>query len=139
MIIVKEANSASQREQIFNIRRHVFVEEQQVDEREEYDEYETSSKHLIALIDDHPVGTCRYRNTDKGIKLERFAVLSEYRGRGVGEKLVQSVLAAVDCNQHIYLHAQVQVVDFYSKYGFYKTGNKFEEAGIQHYKMIFRG
>jgi predicted GNAT family N-acyltransferase len=28
------------------------------------------------------------------------------------------------------------VVDFYSKYGFEKQGEMFEEAGIKHYKMV---
>ena len=35
-----------------------------------------------------------------------------------------------------YLHAQVQVVEFYEKVGFKKIGEKFDEVGIMHYKMI---
>jgi predicted GNAT family N-acyltransferase len=38
----------------------------------------------------------------------------------------------------VYLHAQVQVVDFYAKFGFEAVGPQFEEAGIQHYKMVLR-
>ena len=38
----------------------------------------------------------------------------------------------------IYLHAQIQVVEFYQKLGFVKQGNLFEEAGIKHYKMVFK-
>ena len=37
-----------------------------------------------------------------------------------------------------YLHAQKQVIEFYEKVGFIKIGNLFEEAGIQHYKMIYK-
>ena len=83
-IRVKEARSSKLLKQIFEIRRKVFVEEQEVDAREEYDEFETSSTHLVAKFNSLPVGTCRFRNTEKGIKLERFAVLKEYRKDGVG-------------------------------------------------------
>ncbi|MEC8692543.1 MAG: GNAT family N-acetyltransferase, partial [Bacteroidota bacterium] len=35
-----------------------------------------------------------------------------------------------------YLHAQLHAIPFYEKYGFKCTGPEFEEAGIQHFKMI---
>ncbi len=35
----------------------------------------------------------------------------------------------------IYLHAQVQVVGFYEKFGFEKFGEKFQECEIWHYAM----
>ena len=117
-IIIQPANSAELRKAIFGVRREVFVAEQEVSEGEEYDEYETSSFHLAAIVDGKIVGTCRYRSTDKGTKLERFAVLKEYRGKDVGECLVRHCL------------------DFYAKFGFEAVGPQFEEAGIQHYKMV---
>lgn len=135
-INVQVANTNNQLEDIFSIRQKVFVHEQKVDEREEYDDYETSSTHLIAFYNGEPVGTCRYRNTDKGIKLERFAVLKEYRGKAIGAALVKKVLSQIDMEQQVYLHAQIQVVDFYAKYGFKKVGEMFEEANIKHFKMV---
>lgn len=137
-IIIQPANSAELRKAIFGVRREVFVLEQEVSEEEEYDEYETSSFHLAAEVEGKVVGTCRFRNTDKGTKLERFAVLKEYRGHNVGENLVRHCLDLVHTEDHVYLHAQVQVVDFYAKLGFEAVGPQFEEAGIQHYKMVLR-
>ena len=136
-ITITVAQSSKQLQQIFDVRRKVFVEEQMVDEAEEYDEFETSSTHLIAKLNNTVVGTCRFRNSDKGIKLERFAVLEDARNKNVGEKLVLNALSMVDKSQTIYLHAQVQVVDFYSKYGFKKVGDEFVEANIRHYKMVY--
>ena len=136
-IIVKVADSPQSMEAIFGVRREVFVIEQSVSEEEEYDEFETSSTHLFATCDNRVVGTCRYRNTSKGTKLERFAVLKDYRTRSVGASLLLAALAAVDQSRLIYLHAQVQVVEFYKKYGFAQVGEQFEEAGIQHYKMEY--
>ena len=78
------------------------------------------------------------RKTYKGIKLERFAVLSKFRRSGVGKHLVKEVLKDVlPMRQNIYLHAQIQTVYFYQKLSFAIDGKIFEEAGIKHYKMIF--
>jgi predicted GNAT family N-acyltransferase len=136
-IIVKVADSPESMEAIFEVRRTVFVIEQSVSEEEEYDEFESSSTHLFATCDNQVVGTCRFRNTTQGTKLERFAVLKAYRTRSVGASLLKAALAAVDHDRMIYLHAQVQVVEFYKKYGFSQIGAQFEEAGIQHFKMIY--
>ena len=130
------ANTSELREGLFDIRKKVFVEEQKVDAKQEYDQYDTSSSHLIALLDSTPVGTCRFRNTEYGIKLERFAVLNEYRGQGIGSELVHKVLNVCDIKQRIYLHAQIQVVAFYQQFGFVQEGPLFVEAGIKHYKMV---
>ena len=123
---------------VFDIRRTVFVEEQKVDEHEEYDEFEDTSKHLLALLDGRPVGAARVRRTINGVKLERFAVLKEARGKGVGEALVKRTLELCENQSKIYLHAQIQVVDFYKKFGFEIEGEEFVEAGIRHYKMNFK-
>jgi predicted GNAT family N-acyltransferase len=136
-IIVKVADSPQSMEAIFEVRRAVFVIEQSVSEEEEYDEFEISRTHLFATCDNRVVGTCRYRKTSQGTKLERFAVLEAYRTRSVGASLLKAALSAVDQGKLIYLHAQVQVVDFYKKYGFAQVGEQFEEAGIQHYKMVY--
>ncbi|MDG1046271.1 MAG: GNAT family N-acetyltransferase [Bacteroidia bacterium] len=136
-IIVKVADSPQSMEAIFEIRRTVFVIEQSVSEEEEYDEFESSSTHLFATCDNQVVGTCRFRNTSLGIKLERFAVIKAYRAQSVGASLLKAALALVDHDRMIYLHAQVQVVEFYKKYGFAQVGEQFEEAGIQHFKMIY--
>ena len=55
-----------------------------------------------------PVGTARYRSTKQGIKLERFAVLKDYRGLGVGKALLS--YAIMHLEEKIYLNAQEQVV-----------------------------
>ena len=127
-------------ELVFKIREFVFVIEQQVDPTEEYDEFETTSTHFLASVDGIPVGTARWRFTENGVKMERFAVLEEARGNGVGQALVAAVLADVDATPEAkgktkYLHAQLTAVPLYSKFGFGKVGEMFEECNIQHYKM----
>jgi predicted GNAT family N-acyltransferase len=121
------------------IRYQVFVKEQQVPEALEYDEFEDASLHYLVFADGKAIATCRRRETSKGIKLERFAVIGEARGLGAGELMVRHLLQEVlPLNRPVYLHAQVQVAGFYSKYGFVTNGPRFEEAGIDHYLMIYK-
>lgn len=120
------------------IRTKVFVEEQHVPSALEYDEFEDESQHYLLLFDKKAVATCRRRYTPKGIKLERFAVLHEYRGKRLGEALVKHVLKEVlPENKPIYLHAQERVVGFYEKLGFKAYGERFVEAGIEHFAMKY--
>ena len=120
------------------VRNDVFVLEQGVSETDEYDEFESSARHYLITKNDVSCGVARWRKTDKGIKLERFAVLGKFRRSGVGKRLVKEVLKDVlPMRQKIYLHAQIQSVYFYQKLSFAIDGKMFEEAGIKHYKMIF--
>jgi predicted GNAT family N-acyltransferase len=121
-----------------SIRTKVFVEEQHVPSALEYDEFENESQHYLLLLDKKAVATCRWRHTPKGIKLERFAVLQEYRGMGFGNKLVLHILEEVkSIGKPIYLHAQEAVIPFYGKLGFNVYGDVFTEAGIRHFLMKY--
>ncbi len=119
-----------------SIRRRVFIEEQKIPEDIEMDDASVNAVSIYAIMNKEYVGTARYRETESGIKLERFAVLSEYRNLGIGKQLVQFMVNSLDINKNIYLHAQESVVDFYLLLGFEKVDDRFYEAGIPHWKMI---
>src|ERR1700743_1106902 len=134
-VLVKRAIDPSDLENVFAIRREVFVGEQNCPPELEW-EHGEESNHFLATVDGVPAGASRWRKTDKGYKLERFAVLKKFRGKGVGQALVQAVLSDLPSEaEYIYLHAQVDAVTLYERFGFEKTGPQFEEAGIQHFKM----
>lgn len=121
------------------IRQIVFVGEQNVNVSDEYDAFEKLSSHYLLKENNIPIGVARSRKTDVGVKLERFAVLRSYRGKGMGKRIVYEVLKDVyNGNDNIYLHAQLPVVEFYKQFGFCIVGNKFNEAGIDHYKMVLQ-
>ncbi len=127
-------------EEAFAIRHQVFVVEQDVNPTQERDNFEETSHHFIAFLNETPAGAARWRVTEYGVKLERFAVLSQYRGQGIGQALVAEVLKDINSNPEAagkikYLHAQLSAVGLYSKFGFEKVGHQFEECFIQHYKM----
>ncbi len=140
MVVVSIVSEDHEFDQIFRIRKEVFVIEQAVPEDEEWDEFEHISTHYIAHLNNVAVGTARWRRTLTGdYKLERFAVLISYRGLGVGEAILKTVLADVprEENRKIYLHAQLSAKGFYAKNGFVAEGEEFDEAGIRHVKMVY--
>jgi predicted GNAT family N-acyltransferase len=135
-IKVRHVTDPAELEKVFAIRREVFVGEQNCPPELEW-EFEDESTHFLATVDGEPAGACRWRKTDKGYKLERFAVLQKFRGKGVGQELVKAVLADLPADAtYVYMHAQIQAVSLYERFNFVKIGDEFEEAGIRHFKMV---
>ena len=125
----------------FAIREKVFVEEQNVPLAEEYDDHDrTDARHYLAhAANGTPAGAARWRETAHGVKLERFAVLADYRNQQIGAILLQQVLHDVQAEfpaAHIYLHAQLRAMPFYARHGFRQVGEMFSECDIQHFKMV---
>jgi len=135
-IKVNKVTNPDELEKVFAIRREVFVGEQNCPPELEW-ENEDVSTHFLATVDGEPAGASRWRKTDKGYKLERFAVLKKFRGYGVGQALVKTVLDDLPADAgYVYLHAQIDAVSLYERFNFKKVGEQFEEAGIQHFKMV---
>ena len=137
VINIKTATTKKDKGKCFSIRQNVFVKEQNISEKIEFDDENVDATYFIARYKNIFVGTARYRLTDSGIKLERFAVLKSYRNLGVGKKLALYILNSIKDEKVIYLHAQESVIDFYSKLGFKRIGSQFFEAEIPHQKMIY--
>lgn len=135
-ITIRQAKTKEDYSLSLEIRRKVFIEEQSVPEDIEI-EFEDEAIHFIAFVDNIPVGTSRWRRTNQGIKLERFAVLKDYRKMSVGTKMFQAILSDIFDEKMIYLHSQENVIEFYRKLGFKESGDKFIEADIIHQKMYY--
>jgi len=135
-IKIKQISSDGQLQQAFAIRKKVFCVEQNVSEKIEMDRFDKFSNHILAFVDEKPIGTARWRFTVDGAKLERFAVLKEHRNTGVGKAMVEFVLNQVKELGEVYLNAQESVIPFYEKFGFKTVGERFFEADIPHKKMV---
>ena len=99
-------NNLQELESAFSIRKKVFVEEQQVSEADEFDEFEKIAKHYLLIIDGEPIATARWRFIGDKIKCERFAMLSEYRNKGFGSELLSELIKDVKGkSDRVYLHA----------------------------------
>lgn len=116
------------------IRREVFILEQRVPESEEWDEDDPVSVHALATLNREPVGTGRLNPAGK---IGRIAVVAGMRGRGIGASILRLLLHEADRRglREPYLHAQLQAVPFYEKFGFRPEGQVFDEAGIPHVRM----
>lgn len=123
---------------VFDIRRRVFVVEQNVSPEEEY-EFEEQSNHCLVTMGGKGIACGRWRKTEKGIKIERMAVLSEYRGKGAGALVLKALIADLPETEYpVYLHAQTHAQGFYEKAEFVAEGELFYEAEIPHYKMVLK-
>jgi predicted GNAT family N-acyltransferase len=145
---VRVAEERADREACFAVRKEVFVREQGVPEDIEYDAYDETAVHVLAVrADGVPLGTGRLLHGEAAAaktggdltvgSLGRLAVAQQARGLGIGVALVRAIedvarargLAAVD------LHAQTHALGFYERLGYEAYGPEYPEAGIPHRAM----
>ena len=121
----------------FYIRSKVFVEEQKVPEELEIDEYDNIANHIVIYDKEKPVATGRLVNIEGEDLLGRIAVLKDYRNRGIGKLVVESLIGKAEEKglEEVHLHAQLTAVKFYEKLGFESYGEIFDDAGIDHISM----
>ena len=130
-----------ERRQGLDIRKEVFVQEQNVPVELEVDDKERIATHVLAFDPEgRPVATGRIRPYAEGVaKFERIAVLRSARtggyGRAVMEKLEQLAREELGAKTFV-LEAQVHAEKFYEKLGYVNVSPEpFEEAGIMHVRM----
>jgi predicted GNAT family N-acyltransferase len=128
------ADWAAERRAIEAIRRRVFVDEQKIPEKDEFDGEDASCLHVLARLNRDPVGTGRLNPAGK---IGRIAVVAGRRGQGIGSQILRDLLDAARQAgiREPFLHAQLQAVPFYEKFGFSREGEEFDEAGIPHVRM----
>lgn len=132
----------------FEVRRIVFVLEQQVPPELETDEHDAGACHVLALLEDKPVGAGRlvvespgYAGVDPALgavgHLGRLAVLAEARGAGIGVALVRAIeqRASEQGLATLVLGAQTHALGFYRGLGYTAYGPEFDDAGIPHRMM----
>ena len=121
-----------------DIRRAVFVAEQNVPLEEEIDGKDADCRHYLFWKNEAPVGTLRVATLDDGTaKIQRVALLSSARGKGGGAYLMREVMAMLAAQgvHRVTLGAQVTALGFYERLGFVAHGPEFDDAGIPHRQM----
>ena len=139
-IKIRLAKNNNDLKDIFKIRKIVFIKEQKVPINEEIDGFDEDSKHIIALYKNSPIGCARIRFIGKKAKLERIAILKNYRGKGFGKNIVEYLIKYSKNKSagEIVMNAQFYLADYYKKFGFKSRGKTFMEAGIKHIEMCLR-
>lgn len=121
------------------IRNQVFVKEQGVPLDREIDNYEAYTIHFVLYQDtETPMATVRLLPLEDGkIKVQRMAVLKEFRKKGLGKVIMEA--AETFANDHDYqqlvLGAQLTARDFYQRLGYQTEVEIFLDAGIEHVTM----
>ncbi len=125
----------------WQIRKKVFIEEQNVPEEIERDKADFDAVHLVAYDGKEPVATGRYIRFSDGVSLGRIAVLKERRGCGFGDLVVRQLIrkAYNEGLKKQYIHSQISAQGFYERFGFSVCGQPYEEAGIPHISMVRQG
>lgn len=134
---LKVTKTFKEKIEAIKVRSKVFVLGQKVDPYLELED-EENSIGAIAIINNNVIAAGRFRKVHQDIKLERIAVLPEYRGKGIGSKLTKFIIKKAKETKHkkIYLNSQYYVCNFYEKLGFRKVGRPFYQAKIKHIKMV---
>ena len=118
-----------------SVRRAVFITEQSIPEEMEWDEFDAVSRHAIAEDAAGAAIGCGRLLPDGHIG--RLAVLSAWRGRGVGAALLRHLVDLARARGHVraILNAQTQAMPFYARHGFVAEGDEYLEAAIPHRTM----
>lgn len=138
-ILLRIAEIKEDLEMVFSIRNEVFVMELQVPPELEIDCYDKEALHIMAFIDNKPVGTARLvRIDEKTARIGRVAVIKEARKSGIGRRMVNSLtnIARNKGYYEIILDALTSLVTYYNKMGYEDIGEpQFEDAGYMHTRM----
>ncbi|MGD8189822.1 GNAT family N-acetyltransferase [Brevibacillus ginsengisoli] len=138
---IRIVSTEQERQDALDVRRFVFIEEQEVPEDLEIDEHDESNApttHFVAYDREVPVGAGRIRTYTDGVgKVERVAVMKTQRGTGLGAQLMKKIEeeASRQGFSKLKLNAQCHAQRFYEKLGYEPVGEVFDEAGIDHIAM----
>ena len=120
---------------VINIRTAVFMQEQGF--QNEFDETDKTCTHLVLYDGNTPIATCRYFSDDTNYHIGRVAVIKEYRGKNLGNKMMQLAEDEIrkDGGKRIELSAQVRVKNFYQKLGYCPVGDVYLDEYCEHITM----
>ena len=120
---------------IINIRTAVFIEEQGF--KNEFDETDENCFHIVLYDKNKAVATARYFVENDIYHIGRVAIIKEYRGLHIGNKIMQILEDEIkkDGGKKIQLSAQVRVSNFYKKNGYSKIGEIYFDEYCEHITM----
>lgn len=117
------------------IRWGIFVGEQNVPPGIELDDKDPDCLHAVAY-DEKGVAIGTGRLLPDG-HIGRMAVVKDWRRRGVGDAILDALVAEARKRGHaeVVVAAQLQAAEFYRNHGFVADGKVYQDAGILHENM----
>lgn len=131
---IMRATEEWQRAGAYSVRIEGMNRQHNISLREEFDEHDCDgTKYIVLLEDGYPIATCRfYEVADDAMTIGRVVVLPEYRGKGLGKRVVQEAEKWI-CElgfSHIEIESRVEAVDFYKKLGYAIEDDTVEKNGV---------
>lgn len=129
------ADTDTARQACFDIRRAVFIEEQQIPEAEEWDADDATCLHYLAGED---AGTARIIARGDTAKIGRVAVTLAHRGTGLGAMIMRALMDDAKARGFVRaeLESQTYAIPFYERLGFVAEGPEYDDgSGIMHRLM----
>ena len=121
-IEVLRAEAEWQRAGAYSVRIQGMNRQHHIPLREEFDEHDGNGTRYIVLLDDgYPVATCRFYETGAGrVVLGRVVVLPEYRGRGLGRRVVEEAERWIRelGFAEVAIDSRIVAIPFYKKLGY---------------------
>ena len=120
------------------IRQTVFIDEQGFEN--EFDDIDNIATHIVIFEDKKAIATCRvfFDNPHNAYMIGRIAVIKEFRGKHIGEMLMNIAHDIVKemGGDSIMLSAQVRASEFYKKQGYTMAGDEYDDEGVPHILMV---
>ncbi|MGX4685878.1 GNAT family N-acetyltransferase [Vagococcus sp. JNUCC 83] len=118
----------------FYLRTLVFVQEQGISPKSEFDALDIDSTfYLVIYHDSAPIATARYQQDDEHtLRPDRLCVHKGWRQQGIGRRVILE-LEQIGKKQHCTLsriHGEKQAIGFYKKLGYQVVSDEFIEDGI---------
>lgn len=105
--------------QAFAVRAACFIGELDVPYTEEFDGHDFNATHIVAYVDENPVGAVRMRWFQAFAMPERLCVMQRYRGHDVGRLLIERCRTLAEgrgCNM-LYVHVLPKDMAYWEKQG----------------------
>ncbi|MEO1318297.1 MAG: GNAT family N-acetyltransferase, partial [Pseudomonadota bacterium] len=143
-VVIERALCPEHLARCFALRVEVFIAEEGVSAADEQDGEDGACRHWIAHRGTETLGTLRVKPTGpqggQGAKIQRVAISRRARGKGLGARLMRSVLSELGVeDQPIWLESQTSAIPFYERLSFFAEGPEFMDAGIPHRRMVHHG
>ena len=119
------------------IRETVFTNELGISKQELFDSHDETCDHFLIFDGKEIAGSVRILSMEKVVKLERMAILKDFRTKNYGKNCIFHLKEyySVHDVSHIILDSIYSVRGFYKKCGFIEEGDVFQRVGIDHIRM----
>ena len=120
-----------------DIRESVFYDGLGISKQELFDKNDESCDHFLIFDGQKIVGSVRILSMEKIVKLERMAILKNFRTKNHGRNCIFQLKEYYSTHgfSQIILDSIYSVREFYKKCGFIEEGDVFQRVGIDHIQM----